>query len=253
MKVAVIQFPGTNCERETAYALQQCGVPADILRWNQAERLDRYDGVVLPGGWSYEDRIRAGVIASKDPLMQTVKEQARLGKPVLGICNGAQILVESGIIPGLQDNVQMALAPNSNPFVQGYYCTWVWIKAMTRKTAFTSRVESKIPIVIAHAEGRFVSAEHGLMERLARQGQLVFQYCDEQGKEDGFPTNPNGAMLSAAGIGNKEGNVLAMMPHPERSTFGFQLQHLGWKDGLAPASAIFRSMRDHLMKTGGGR
>ena len=124
-KIAVIMFPGSNCENETARAITSAGMNAKVIRWNETTGLSNYDGYVIPGGWSYEDRIRAGVISAKDPIMDIIKKEASNGKVVLGICNGCQILVESGIIPGLEDNVQMALAPNINPFIQGYYCTWI--------------------------------------------------------------------------------------------------------------------------------
>ena len=136
-KIAVILFPGTNCENEAARAVEATGMKAEIIRWNDSKKLGLFDGYILPGGWSYEDRIRAGVIASKDKVMNVIKEEAEKGKVVLGICNGCQVLVEAGIIPGVKDKVQMALAPNINPFVSGYYCTWIKIKnASKKKTAF---------------------------------------------------------------------------------------------------------------------
>ncbi|MBU0979222.1 MAG: phosphoribosylformylglycinamidine synthase I [Nanoarchaeota archaeon] len=238
MKVAVIQFPGTNCERETAYALRKCRLPADIIRWNKNEGLEKYDGYVLPGGWSYEDRIRAGIIAARDPIMQVIKEQAALGKPVLGICNGCQMLVENGLVPGWKKEVQLGVAPNINQAMPGFYCRWVLVRVNSRKTAFTSQLRKMIiPMPIAHAEGRFVSKEKGLFERLGKQ--LVFQYCNRVGEID---ETVNGSALGAAGICNPEGNVLAMMPHPERATFGFQLG----RPGLLPASKIFVSMRKYI-------
>ncbi|MFH1409518.1 MAG: phosphoribosylformylglycinamidine synthase I [Nanoarchaeota archaeon] len=245
MRVAVVYFPGMNCEHETVYALKNCGIPADIVRWNQGDRLLGYDGFVLPGGWSYEDRIRAGVIAAKDPVMDIIKEQAKAGKPVLGICNGAQILVETGLVPG-KDRV--ALAPNQNPLIQGYYCTWVFVKALHTQSAFTSVLKEKImPMPVAHGEGRFIANNPGLFKQLKDDGRLLFQYCTHDGLvlED-FPITPNASVLNCAGIMNKEGNVCALMPHPERATFGFQLHQYGAKNGFAPASGIFQSMKAFL-------
>src|SRR3989338_6350243 len=155
-KIAVMLFPGINCENETARAIESVGMKADIVRWNDTKNLGSYDGYVLPGGWSYEDRIRAGVIAAKDPVMNIIREEAEKGKIVLGICNGCQIIVESGIIPGLQDKVQMALAPNKNPFVSGFYCTWVRIKNYSKKkNAFNLKLKDEeiIRVPIAHGEG----------------------------------------------------------------------------------------------------
>ena len=222
MKIAVILFPGTNCELETKQALEACGMSADIFRWNlNPEKLEDYDGYVLPGGWSYEDRIRAGVIASKDSIMKKIKEEAKKGKAVLGICNGAQILVESGLIPGLKDEVEIALAPNN----KGYLCTWVHIKN-NGKNAFNAELKENevIPLPIAHGEGRFVTQNKNLIDELIKKKQIVFSYCDEKGiiKEE-YPINPNGATYNLAGICNEEGNILAMMPHPERATWNRQL------------------------------
>src|SRR3989338_6121140 len=133
-KVAVIFFPGNNCEEETLKVFEDSGMKADLVRWTTKKSLDDYDCFVLQGGFSYEDRIRAGVISAKDPLMQKIKKYANDGKIVLGICNGAQVLVESGLIPGNEDKVQMALAPNKNPFVSGYYATFVHLKSENIKT-----------------------------------------------------------------------------------------------------------------------
>ena len=132
-KIAVMYFPGNNCEEETRDRCIDVGMDARIVRWNTKENLSDFDGYIIPGGFSYEDRIRSGVIAAKEKIMEKVREEAKSGKPLLGICNGAQILVETGLIPGLKDEVQMALAPNINPFVSGYYDAWVYIKAVNSK------------------------------------------------------------------------------------------------------------------------
>ncbi|MBR9699874.1 phosphoribosylformylglycinamidine synthase I [Candidatus Woesearchaeota archaeon] len=250
-KIAVIYFPGTNCENETKLACDAVGMQADILRWNTKKDLDEYDGFVLPGGWSYEDRIRAGVISAKDPLMQKIKEQAKKGKPVLGICNGCQILVEAGLIPGLKDKVHMAVAPNINPVVSGYYCTWVKIKNVGKKNAFNAFYEEDIiDIPIAHGEGRFVTNDVQLVEGLEKNDQIVFKYCDENGTINAA-ANPNGSTANIAGISNKKGNVLAMMPHPERAFFKKHLKEKTMNNfedamSLAAAAKIFESMREYI-------
>ncbi|MCK5283483.1 MAG: phosphoribosylformylglycinamidine synthase I [Nanoarchaeota archaeon] len=256
-KIAVILFPGTNCENETKLACEAAGMEADIIRWNSKENIDDYDGFILPGGWSYEDRIRAGVISSKDHLMQKIKSAAKKGRPVLGICNGCQILIETGMIPGLKDKVEMALAPNINPFVSGFYCTWVKIKNSTKKkNAFNEFYDENeiIDIPIAHGEGRFTTKDEWILDRLNKNGQIAFSYCDEQGTVDSsFPINPNGSISNIAGISNKEGNVLAMMPHPERAFFKKQLKektmnNFGDAMSLAKAAKIFESMREYIKK-----
>lgn len=250
-KIAVIMFPGSNCENETARAVESVGMKVDIIRWNDTKNLGSYDGYILPGGWSYEDRIRAGVIAAKDSVMEIIKKEAEKGKVVLGICNGCQTLVESKIIPGLKDKIQMALAPNINPFIFGFYCTWVKIKnASKKKTAFNLTIEKDeiIPIPIAHAEGRFTTKDKILIQQLIANDQLLFRYCDELGNiADKFPINPNGSLINIAGVCNKKGNVLAMMPHPERATWMRQVPELhkrGEEGG--PGRKIFESIKEYL-------
>lgn len=253
MKIAVIMFPGNNCENETALAVESAGMEAKVIRWNDTTGLSNYDGYVLPGGWAYEDRIRAGVIPAQDPIIEVIKNEASKGKVVLGICNGAQVLVESGIIPGLKDSVQMALAPNINPFISGFYCTWVKIKnSIKRKTAFNLTMEQDeiISIPIAHAEGRFATKDKALLPALIANEQLLFRYCDDIGNlANKFPVNPNGTLINIAGVCNKEGNVLAMMPHPERAAWMRQVPGLNFRgEEKGPGSKIFESIKEYLKK-----
>lgn len=252
-KAAVMLFPGTNCEHETKRALESAGAQADIVRWNNAGRLEDYGGYVLAGGWSYEDRVREGVIAAQDPVMNVIREQADAGKPVLGICNGAQVLVEAGMVPGIKPGeVEMAIAPNINPKVGGYYCAWISVKsnAGRRRCAFTRFVDrgEVLPMPIAHAAGRFATRDRELMNRLVVNNQVIFKYCRPDGKDaEGFPDNPNGSAYSMAGICNPKGNVLAMMPHPERCSWARQLPYFEGKgfremDSPGPCMRIFKSM-----------
>src|SRR3989338_1961935 len=132
-KIAVMYFPGNNCEEDTKDMCIDVGMDARIVRWNSKDDLSQLNGFIIPGGFSYEDRIRSGVIAAKEKIMDRVREEVKSGKPLLGICNGAQILVETGLIPGLKNKVEMALAPNINPFISGYYDAWVYIKAINSK------------------------------------------------------------------------------------------------------------------------
>lgn len=252
--VAVILFPGTNCEEETKRALEAAGIKADIVRWNQPQTLKKYDGYVLPGGWSYEDRIRAGAVAAKDPIMDLIREEAKKKKPVLGICNGCQVLIETGIIPELKPNmVEMAIAPNINPKVNGFYCVWTRLKTES-KCAFTKNLEEDevIAVPIAHAEGRFATIDKDLLSQLNENNQVVFRYCDEYGEVvNEFPINPNGSLSNIAGICNKYGNVLAMMPHPERASWQRQspfkeTKPFNEQEKLAPASKIFSSMKTYI-------
>jgi len=249
-RIAVILFPGTNCEEETKRAVESVGMESDIVRWNARKGLEDYDGYILPGGFSYEDRVRAGVIAAQDRLMDTIREQAKSGKPVLGICNGAQVLIETGIVPGLEEKVEMALAPNINLKVGGFYCTWTYVKNEPGKNtnAFNRSLENNeiIPIPIAHGEGRFTTRDSALLEKLKQNKQVVFRYCDRESRTEEFPINPNNSLFNIAGICNPKGNVLAMMPHPERASWNSQIP-LSYRTGKdSPARKIFQSMKEHI-------
>ncbi len=249
-RIAVILFPGTNCENETKRAVESAGMSGEIVRWNVRKGLEDYDGYVLPGGFSYEDRVRAGVIAAQDRIMDIIREQAKSGKPVLGICNGAQVLIETGMVPGINREVEMALAPNINPRVGGFYCTWTYIMNEPGKNtnAFNRFLEKNeaIPIPVAHGEGRFTTGDPGLLERLKKNRQIVFRYCDRQGKVGEFPINPNSSLFSTAGICNTDGNVLAMMPHPERASWMSQIPFTHRTGKEPPARRIFLSMKAYM-------
>ena len=222
VRIAVIRFPGVNCEDESRRAVLDCGASCDIVMWNDAgDRLAAYDGYVLPGGFSYQDRVRAGAIAAKDRVVERLFEQAMAGKPVLGICNGAQILVEAGMVPGLiPGKVEMALARNAMPDRDGYYTRWTHLAVETAGSAASLALEvgDVLPIPVAHAEGRFVSATPGLIEELFARGQAVMTYATPAGaRAERFPDLPNGSAMALAAVSNPAGNVVAMMPHPERA------------------------------------
>lgn len=231
MKVAVIQFPGSNCERETLLALKRVGLNAEPFLWNEAfSKLKKFSAYVLVGGFSYEDRVRSGLIASMDPLMKVLKEEAQSGKAILGICNGAQILVESGLVPGLPDNkVAIALAHNKRILEgelvgTGFYNSWIHVKANGNNphNAFSSKILTDEPMRIpaAHGEGRFLLTVE-LYEALKKTDAVFYYYCDDRGQViNEFPINPNGAAYNLAGVSNAQGNVLALMPHPERTPAG---------------------------------
>jgi len=227
--IGVIQFPGVNCEYETVRAARFGGLDAKILRWNEpAEKFRSFEGFILPGGFSYQDRIRAGAVAAKDAVLDIVTDEASRGKVVLGICNGAQILVESGLVPGVEwERIEMALAPNAVEGREGYLCQWTYQRVNRRRECPFNAVFQEgevLPVPIAHGEGRFSTENEELIDSVAQNGQIVYQYCRADGSEaNGFPYNPNGSFLDVAGITSKGGNVMALMPHPERSSFLFQL------------------------------
>ena len=227
-KIAVIQFPGSNCEYETAKAVSFSGASADVLRWNSdATTLSSYDGFVLPGGFSYQDRVRAGVMAAKLPVMDVIEKASLDGKPVLGICNGCQILAETGLVPNTKGDatLEMALTPNRKGDVaKGFVCDWVYVKVKNASASvFTQGLSENevLPIPINHGEGRFILSESAL-EQVASHTQFV--YCTADGQVIDTPAvNPNGTTANIAGLTNKNGTVLAIMPHPERAAFLKQL------------------------------
>ena len=224
-RVAVIQLPGVNCEYETRATLERAELDAEIVRWNHPSAdLESFDAYVIPGGFAYEDRIRAGVVAAKVPALDVVGRGAEAGKPVLGLCNGAQVLVETGMVPGIRPGeVELAIGANRGGW-NGYYCAWVYVRVSKegRETAFTSRFEDGevFPVPMAHAWGRFTLRDRERFREWIDRGQVPLRYVTPDGDPDpGFPLNPNGSMWGAAGVTNPAGNVLAFMPHPERAAF----------------------------------
>jgi len=241
-KIAIIQFPGSNTERETFMACERTGLTPVEFLWNEpVQELSKFHGYILVGGFSYEDRSRAGVIASLEPIIDKLKLESESGKPILGICNGAQILIESGMVPGLR-NYQVGAALTDNKRIQnnqivgvGYYNTWANLKmgVEPNRCAFTRHMKKDdwMNIPLAHGEGRFVLPKPLLKEMIDSQ-QTVYRYCDNDGNViDEFPTNPNGSEYSLAGVCNPQGNIMAIMPHPERTPNG---------------DAIFSSMLEYV-------
>lgn len=223
--VGVVQFPGSNCERETKIALERANLtPIDIFWFDDIKKLKQCDAFVIVGGFSFEDRSRSGVIAAHDAIMKALLHEAQTGKFILGICNGAQILVESGLVPGCINaenelQVVMALAHNRrikhNEIIgTGFYNDWVYIKPAN------SAATQMIRIPVAHAEGRFLMLDN-LYAELKKSNVALWQYVDSSGYVDpNFPINPNGSDQNLAAVGNFSGNILAIMPHPERTQHG---------------------------------
>jgi phosphoribosylformylglycinamidine synthase len=207
MNVAVLRFPGSNCDLDVVAALRATKGLRPKLVWHENDDLRGFDALVLPGGFSFGDYLRAGAIAARSPSIAKVRSLAEKGVPVLGICNGFQILVEAGLLPG-------SLLRNSG---LRFVCKWVTLRVENDATPFTlgSRRGDLLQLPVAHNEGRFFLPEDELAA-LRRAGRVVFRYVDGTGKPSARG-NPNGSQENIAGICNKEGNVLGMMPHPERA------------------------------------
>lgn len=221
--IAVVSFPGNNCEVESLGAVRRAGMEAIFFKWNDSrELLKDVDGYFLVGGFAYEDRGRAGMVAARDPLFDFLHEEAQAGKVIIGNCNGAQVLVESGLIP-LDHGLKMSLARNAvGSQAVGFLNEWVWITPTAgRDRCATSDWTGTMHLPIAHGEGRFTTKDPEVIQALKANNQMAFSYCDASGKVSDDPiTTPNGSMFAIAGICNPLGNVVALMPHPERTGNG---------------------------------
>ncbi len=227
MKFGVIVFPGSNCDDDMFHVLGDV-LHMEVRRiWHKETSLDDFelgDCIVLPGGFSYGDYLRCGALAGLSPIMSAVKDFANSGGYVLGICNGFQILCESGLLPGV-------LLANEN---QKFVCKNIFLRVENNQTAFTTHTEkgTVLKIPIAHADGRYFASEEELNELEANQ-QILFRYCSPEGNITP-EWNPNGALRAIAGICNKEKNVFGLMPHPERASEDI----LGNRDGLVLFESI---------------
>src|SRR5256712_13457001 len=235
-KVPVIQYPRSNCDLDTLEMLGDIVKARTDLVWHKDLTPDDYGADVLPGGFSYGDYLRAGAIAATSTSLRIVREAAERGKPVLGICNGFQILVEAGLLPG-------AVLRNSS---LRFVCTWTRLRVETTRTPFTKRASAGqvLEIPIAHNEGRYY-LDKDQVPNLERNQQIVFRYVNEE-REPTDDANPNGSVDNIAGICNQTGNVMGLMPHPERAS----LEVLS-PDNQADGRVIFGSMIRALRGTGG--
>ena len=224
-RVGVLVFPGTNSEEETIRACATAGLDARLVHWNAPlDDVRALDAYVLPGGFAYEDRVRAGAIAAHDRLMAAVREGAAAGKPVLGICNGAQILLESGLAPALDDATVAQAGFTRNAPHGKYRSTHVHVKLAIppERCVMTAGLApgTVIGAWASHGEGR-LAAQPPILSRLQREGHVAFVYCDATGDASAPDVVPNGSSLGAAAIVNPRGNVLAIMPHPERDAWTY--------------------------------
>ncbi|RMF90644.1 MAG: phosphoribosylformylglycinamidine synthase I [Methanobacteriota archaeon] len=254
-RVCVLRAPGTNCDAETAWCLQKTGLEAEVVHVNRFidGRADfmGYDGLVIPGGFSFGDHVRAGALLGKmlkerfyEPLSRFSEE----GRPILGICNGFQILVECGLLPG--GGMSAALTTNLS---SRFEARWVKLR-VERENLFTRGMAGSVSLPVAHGEGRFLMREEEI-KALEKRGQVVFRYAFDDGRPAGgaYPANPNGSLHDIAGISNEAGTVLGLMPHPERAFH--RLTHPTWTrermeegDAFGEGYMIFRNMADYIRK-----
>ncbi len=216
-RIAVVQFPGTNCELDVVHAFSLLDADAELV-WHRDTSLAGFDAVVLPGGFAHGDYLRTGAIARFSPIMDEVATLASAGAPVLGICNGFQILCEAGLLPG-------ALVANRD---LRFICRPIHLRVEQTNSALTSAVaaDDVLRIPLNSYEGNYIAPPEELAA-LETNGQVVLRYCDEEGKV-GEESNPNGSTNSIAGVANEAGNVVGLMPHPERAVESI----LGSEDGL---------------------
>ena len=265
IRVLILRVGGTNCDAETRRAFRDLGVGAEVVHLNDVVRKDNlldFHVLVFPGGFAYGDYVRAGAILAKSTvarLGRSLKEFVGEGRPILGICNGFQILVEAGLLPGfdgLSGLPQAALATNV-PI--GYRCVWVHLKHESKgNCVFTKKVNTDqiLHVPIAHGEGRFIferSQQNKQLDKLLENDQLVFRYCSEDGEsaQGRFPINPNGSFSDIAGICDSTGTIFGLMPHPERAYYAWQQpEHAGTDERgkYADGRLIFDSVVDYLVK-----
>lgn len=230
VKACVLRTAGTNCDKETAFAFKKAGADPELVHINRfisSEReLEDFQILAFPGGFSYGDDLGAGKILANElkcKLSQGLKKFINEGKLIIGICNGFQILVKAGILPGNDAFKQEAsLAINDSAKFED---RWIYLKS-SGKCVWTKGLPEVVYLPVAHGEGKFVLSDKGVLGRLKRNKQIVFQYCDEKGDAAGYPYNPNGSIEDIAGITDETGRILGLMPHPERHAY--HKQHPRW-------------------------
>lgn len=226
-RIGLIQFPGSNCDADCIDAFHRLFQIQLQAVWHEQTELPALDGIILPGGFSYGDYLRGGALASCAPIMPAIKGFAAKGGPILGICNGFQVLTESQLLPGI-------LLKNAQ---QKFLCEYAYLKVAAGKSGYHERLRAPLyKVPIAHGEGRYFVPADGL-KKLQDRGQILFQYADHQGLVSD-ETCPNGAVANIAGIVSENGRILGMMPHPERASDPL----LGSKDGQAILEAFLATV-----------
>ncbi len=265
IRVCVMRVGGTNCDAETQRALQELGVQAEVRHLGELAKqrnLLDYQALVFPGGFSYGDYVRSGAIFARMLTAKLGKELQSFiddNRPILGICNGFQILVEEGLLPGFDVKSGYPEASLATNIPQGFKCEWTYLRNENRGNCiFTSKVPTGkvLRIPIAHGEGRFLfpkEKEQQLLQRLIDEDMVVLRYCTKTGEAaDGkYPANPNGSLYDIAGICNKEGTIFGLMPHPERAFYWWQQPD--WtsqqvRPQFGDGKLVFEGLVEHLVK-----
>ena len=230
-RVVILRTAGTNCDWETERGFRLAGANPERVHINRLgekeKKLLDYDILVIPGGFTYGDDIAAGKIFANElryKLFDQLKRFAEKKRPILGICNGFQVLAKAGLLPGKNFRQEVALTFNDSGKFED---RWVYLRNSSRKCLFTKGLQMLIYLPIAHGEGKFIPKSGRVLKELERNNQIVFRYVDRSGRLGDYPINPNGSIGSIAGICNKEGNILGMMPHPER--YLSRLHHPAWR------------------------
>lgn len=257
VRVCVLRTAGTNCDRETHFAFSLAGAVAELVHINSfisAKRhLEDFHILAIPGGFTYGDDVAAGKILANElryKMIDQLRAFIQAGKLIIGICNGFQVLVKSGLLPGNRDlKCEVTLTVNDSAKFED---RWVYLKTYPEKTCcvWTKNIDEIIYLPVAHGEGKFISSDQEVLNRLKKNGQIVFQYCDAKGSLSGYPDNPNGSEDNVAGICDETGRILGLMPHPERH-ISF-LQHPHWakinKGIFGCGLRIFKNAVDYVLE-----
>jgi phosphoribosylformylglycinamidine synthase len=254
VKVIILRTGGTNCDYETKYAFEHVGSSAELVHVNELIRKEKslsdYQIMAIPGGFTYGDDIASGKILASElkyKLIDDLKKFITQGKLMIGICNGFQVLVKSGILPGIKEDKEATLTVNDSAKFED---RWIYLSKRKTNCVWTRDLDETIYLPVAHAEGKFIPRDKQILKSLYDNGQVVFCYTDEKGNSAGYPCNPNGSVDDIAGICDKTGKIFGLMPHPERHIL--PLHHPRWtrqkrkKEG--DGCAIFRNGVDYAKK-----
>ena len=258
-KVIVIRTAGTNCDYETVTAFELCGAEVDLVHINRL--LDKevnvmdYQILAIPGGFSYGDDVASGKILANEiqyRLMESISKYVAAKRLIIGICNGFQVLVKTGLLPGIDGIDKKEYTTLFNNDSGKFEDRWIYLKSTSRKCVFTKGIKDIVYLPVAHGEGKFLTLDKKTLDFIKKKDMVVFKYVNEKGEEAGYPANPNGSVEAIAGICNPGGNILGMMPHPER--FVNRYSHPRWTredlpeegDGLALFRNAVEFAKKHL-------